>query len=87
LPVASCRLASEHCHPRESGDRVPKSAVRKETGPRFRGDDKCTVGAFLVSSELNNWEVKFVKIVSEKGRECVVVIKAKGERKVKGFKI
>jgi len=32
-----------------------------------------TVGAFVVSSELKNGQVQYIKIISEKGRECTVV--------------
>ena len=42
----------------------------KEMNARF--GNLRAYGAFLVSSELNDGEVQYVSITSEKGRDCVV---------------
>jgi len=62
--------------PVDKADR-PESVIRlfpvwpREQDARFR--HLRTWGAFLVSSELKGGEVRFVSIVSERGRKCTVV--------------
>ncbi len=73
VPVGNAHLQGKE---KEKFDSRPESVIRlfpvwpKEQNARFE-NIRCW-GAFLVSSELKNGKVQFVKIHSEQGRQCTL---------------